>query len=273
MALLGKAALAMWWDMAAQMREDFEDWHSHEHFPERLGIPGFRRSSRWTSAAGGEGVFVMYELEDFGVLSSAPYLARLNAPTPWSTKLMPHHRNMVRSQSHVLETRGGVVARQAMTLRLTPAPERREELRAALRSLIERLATAPGFAGAHLLQHQTPDIAQTTEQKIRGSADQVADWVLVVAPMTPRHWRRLQFRCYRAIRSNDGAPRPRWRAKRIRCPIRPRLPRSRFRRLRPELPLQSGVMPAALMTAPQLCVWLRTYFWKSATGMPPGAAP
>jgi hypothetical protein len=180
MALLGKAALAMWWDMAAQMREDFEDWHSHEHFPERLGIPGFRRSSRWTSAAGGEGVFVMYELEDFGVLSSVPYLARLNAPTPWSTKLMPHHRNMVRSQSHVLETRGGVVARQAMTLRLTPAPERREELRAALRSLIERLATAPGFAGAHLLQHQTPDIAQTTEQKIRGSADQVADWVLVV---------------------------------------------------------------------------------------------
>ena len=47
MALLGKAAIAMWWDMAAHWRAEFEDWHSHEHFPERMGIPGFRRGSRW----------------------------------------------------------------------------------------------------------------------------------------------------------------------------------------------------------------------------------
>ena len=32
----------------------------------------------------------------------------------------------------------------------------------------------------HLLQHQAPAIAETTEQKIRGGADQGADWVLVV---------------------------------------------------------------------------------------------
>lgn len=110
MALLGTAALAMWWNMASDMRAEFEDWHSHEHFPERLGIPGFQRCSRWTSASKSEGIFVMYELTDYKVLSSQPYLARLNAPTPWSTKLMPHHRDMVRGQCHVLETRGGAIA-------------------------------------------------------------------------------------------------------------------------------------------------------------------
>jgi hypothetical protein len=93
---------------------------------------------------------------------------------------MPHHKDMVRSQSHVLETRGGVIARQALTVRLSPAHGRADELRASLKSLIESLASAPGFAGGHLLQHQTPDIAQTTEQKIRGSSDQTADWVLVI---------------------------------------------------------------------------------------------
>ena len=108
MPLLGKAALAMWWDMAPEMKAGFEDWHSHEHFPERLGIPGFLRASRWSSASGGEGFFVMYELEAYETLSSPQYLARLNAPTPWSTRLMPHHRNMVRSQCRVLETRGGL---------------------------------------------------------------------------------------------------------------------------------------------------------------------
>jgi hypothetical protein len=180
MALLGTGALAMWWDMAPAMKQEFEDWHSHEHFPERLGIPGFRRSSRWTNAQGGEGVFVCYELESYAVLSSQPYLERLNAPSPWSVKLMPHHRHMVRSQSQVLESRGGLSARQAMTVRLAPAAGREAELRAALKALIDRLASTPGFAGGHLLRHRTPDIPQTTEQKIRGAADRVADWVLVI---------------------------------------------------------------------------------------------
>ena len=36
------------------------------------------------------------------------------------------------------------------------------------------------MACATLLKHETPSIAATTEQKIRGLADQYADWVLVV---------------------------------------------------------------------------------------------
>ena len=55
MALLGQAALAMWWDMAPEQRTEFQDWHSHEHFRERLAIPGFRRATRWSAADGGEG--------------------------------------------------------------------------------------------------------------------------------------------------------------------------------------------------------------------------
>ena len=169
----------MWWDMAPGMRAEFEHWHSHEHFPERLAIPGFCRSSRWTSATGGEGIFVMYELESYEVLSSRGYLASLNAPSPWSTKMMPHHRNMVRCQSRVVASHGGAVARQALTVRLSPAPGRSEELRASLRMLTGSLPAQPGLTGAHLLQHEAPPIAQTTEQKIRGG-DAVADWVLVV---------------------------------------------------------------------------------------------
>src|SRR5688572_29185837 len=178
MALLGSAALAMWWDMAPAMRAEFQDWHSHEHFRERLAIPGFRRASRWSSADGGEGVFQVYELEDHGVLSSGPYLACLNAPSPWSTKMMPHHRNMVRSQCHVLESAGGNVARHALTVRLSPAPGRAESLQASLKNLAAALADRAGCVGGHLLRHEPPPIATTTEQKIRGG-DRYADWVFV----------------------------------------------------------------------------------------------
>ena len=185
MAMLGTATLAMWWNMAAAVRPEFEQWHTHEHFRERLGIPGFRRASRWTAADGGEGIFVMYELESYATLSSEGYLARLNAPTPWSTRMMPHHRDMVRSQCRVLHSHGAVAARQAVTVRLSPEQgQDAQALRAALAGLGAEFADRPGLVGAHLLQHQTPAIAPTTEQRIRGG-DAVADWVFVVTGYDP----------------------------------------------------------------------------------------
>ena len=181
MALLGQAALAMWWDMAADMRAEFEHWHSHEHFPERLGIPGFRRASRWSSADGGEGFFVLYELAGHEVLSSPAYLARLNAPTPWSQRMMPHHRNMVRSQCRVLESRGAAVARHLLTIRLSPVPAREHELRSALHALAGALPQRAGLSGMHVLRHENPAIAVTQEQKIRGLRDGAADWVVLLS--------------------------------------------------------------------------------------------
>jgi quinol monooxygenase YgiN len=180
MALLGESALAMWWDMAADMRAEFEHWHSHEHFPERLALPGFQRASRWAAADGGEGFFILYELHSHGALSSPEYLARLNAPTPWSTRLMPHHRNMVRSQTRVLHSHGAGVARHALTVRLSPREGEAERLQAAFRSLVQELPLRAGLAGAHLLRTDTPPLATTTEQKIRGNADRTADWVFFV---------------------------------------------------------------------------------------------
>jgi hypothetical protein len=183
MALLGKAALAMWWEVEAEGFEGFCHWHAHEHFPERLGIPGFRRAARWRESGGGQGVFVMYELEDHGVLGSPAYLARLNAPTPWSVSMMPLHRHMVRSQCEVLATHGAVTAAHALTVRLSPADGSDA---AAVEGLLARLSTwmrgwpaQAGLTGAHLLRHRAPPIALTAEQKIRGG-DAVADWVLVI---------------------------------------------------------------------------------------------
>jgi len=169
----------MWWDMAPAHRTEFEDWHTHEHFPERMGIPGFLRGSRWADADGGEGFFILYEMETYGTLVSPGYLASLNAPSPWSTKMMPHHRNMVRSQCRVLESRGGALSRHALTVRLAPEEGAADRLRDSLRALAGNLASRPGTSAGHLLQTETPKIAATTEQKIRGGADGTADWIFI----------------------------------------------------------------------------------------------
>ena len=180
MALLGSAAVAMWWDMASDRRAEFEDWHSHEHFPERMSIPGFLRGSRWAAADGGEGFFVIYELDAYATLTSEHYLARLNDPTPWSKQMMPHHRNMVRSQCRVIASHGGGVGSTMATLRLSPQPGKEDALSAHLREALAKLPQQPGITGAHLLQTDTPTSSVTTEQRIRGG-DAAADWIVLVS--------------------------------------------------------------------------------------------
>ena len=181
MTLLGSAAVAMWWDMAPDRRAEFEDWHSHEHFPERMSIPGFLRGSRWSAADGSEGFFVLYELDAYETLTSEDYLARLNDPTPWSKKMMPHHRDMVRSQCRVIASHGGGVATVMATLRLSPQPGREDALSAHLRNALAMLPSRPGITGAHLLQTDTPKSGVTTEQRIRGGPDAAADWIVLVS--------------------------------------------------------------------------------------------
>jgi len=185
MSLLGKAAVAMWWNIRPEQRSEFGDWHSHEHFPERMSIPGFRRGSRWTSTLDTEGFFVLYELDQYEVLTSRGYLDRLNAPTPWSTKMMPHHLDMVRSQCRVEASFGGGVATSLATIRLSPRAGKEGQLKTTLAEGLRDLSSKPGLTGAHLLITDTPKTsAPTTEQQIRG-ADGAADWIVLLSGYDP----------------------------------------------------------------------------------------
>jgi hypothetical protein len=185
MSLLGKAAVAMWWNIRPEQRSEFGDWHSHEHFPERMSIPGFYRGSRWTSTLDGEGFFVLYELEQYDTLTSKGYLDRLNAPTPWSTKMMPHHLNMVRSQCRVEASFGGGVATSLATIRLSPRSGMDEHVKTTLVAFLRELVSKPGLTGGHFLITDTPTTSSpTTEQRIRGS-DGAADWIVLISGYDP----------------------------------------------------------------------------------------
>ena len=173
--MLGKAAITMWCDVAPEVKPEFEDWHSHEHMPERLAIPGFLRGTRWSDASG-EKYFILYELDQLDTLTSAAYLERLNNPTPWSRKMMPHHRNMVRSLCAVRAGFGGGLPRALATIRFTARGDISAEL--------QKVPSRKGLTSAHLLESQPMPSAQTTEQKIRGG-DARADWVVLLGGYDP----------------------------------------------------------------------------------------
>jgi hypothetical protein len=179
--MLGRAAVAMWWDVPPEARAEWEDWHTHEHMPERLAIPGFLRGTRWVALSGEPSYFVVYEAVRAATITSGAYLERLNDPTPWSRKMMPHHRNMVRSLCRVRAAFGGGLAHALATIRFSPLPRRRAAVLKWLASdLMPSLPTRKGLTGACLLEALPQgDGPQTAEQKIRGG-DASADCVLLV---------------------------------------------------------------------------------------------
>ncbi len=83
-----RGAMLLLFDVAADAVDEHDDWHTHEHMPERLAIPGFLRGTRWTRTTTGPRYCVLYEVADLTVLDSPAYRARLDDPTPWTAKMM-----------------------------------------------------------------------------------------------------------------------------------------------------------------------------------------
>jgi hypothetical protein len=179
--MLGKAAVVIWCDVATDVRKEFDDWHAHEHMPERLAIPGFLRGSRWL-AERGEGYFILYEAQSEATISAGPYVERLNNPTPWSRKMMPHHRNMVRGLCRV-EAGGGAALGQALaTIRFSAGDGRSGELLPWMRSALAAMPQREGLVAAALLR----DIGRaptrnTAEQRLRGGSDAAPECIALVS--------------------------------------------------------------------------------------------
>ena len=179
MALLGRAAMVLSFDIVPDAVAEHDDWHTHEHLPERLSIPGFLRGSRWVALSGQPRYFVMYEVEELGTLASAAYLERLNNPTPWTAKMMTHYRGMVRGFCSVTSSLGLGIGHAGLLIRFKPEPGKETALREWLvNEGLRSLPAKEGLASVHLFEAAlTPQI--TNEQRIRGK-DATVDFALLV---------------------------------------------------------------------------------------------
>jgi hypothetical protein len=119
----GAGYLAIWSDLTPEHETDWAHWITREHAEERVGINGFL-ACRIFRALGtaAHRYFILYELDHERVVGGADYLARLNAPTPWSQRIMPKLGNFARGGGRIAASagigQGGIVA----PLRLDAAP-------------------------------------------------------------------------------------------------------------------------------------------------------
>jgi hypothetical protein len=182
MALAGRGAVAIWHDIAPEGREAFYAWHGQEHMPERIGVPGFLRGRRFVAIDGAPEFFNLYETASPTVTTGADYLARLNAPTPWTTATLKHFRNVARSLCEVVASTGEGLGGLCATFRYDVDAAQRAAHQAAMTQALRDETRSPGVAGAHLLVADAAASAvETAEKHARGGpANLVPRWIVLI---------------------------------------------------------------------------------------------
>jgi hypothetical protein len=186
MALIGHGVLIIWHAMTPEGDLEMIRWHDREHVAERVGIPGFLRGRRYDSADRPREYLDVYETESAETVRSAPYVLRLNFPTEWTKRVLPHFRDTVRFGCEVVLTTGRGQGGGLLTLRARSVPGREGPVERWLRETAPAaLLDETGVVGVHLLR-TVPEMTQvkTAEGKLKGGevakGEEPWPWVLLV---------------------------------------------------------------------------------------------
>jgi hypothetical protein len=177
----GHGFMAIWSDVGPGDFDFYHDWLLKEHFPERVGIPGFIAARVFRRQAGPDfQFFIIYETESPQVLASAAYVARLNNPTPMTQQVMPKLKNFVRGAGRVVQSSGVCGGGAARVLRFDE-PHSLLSDAAARNALFQKINGMGRVLAVRLFEVDTAATTiQTEEKKIRTSREEIYSQLLVV---------------------------------------------------------------------------------------------
>jgi hypothetical protein len=184
MTLKGAGFLAIWHDIQAEAEPDYNAWHTREHMPERLGVPGFERGRRWVDRnLAVHRYFTVYEGRTIDVFGSEAYRARLNAPSAWSLRVQPHFTNFVRSACRTIVSVGQGIGGAVATFRLHFAPGTgKGDFSARSHALAHEIMPLDGVTAVHI-GYADPGVSrvQTAESDLRKlTGEEVFDALVMI---------------------------------------------------------------------------------------------
>jgi hypothetical protein len=172
-----QGVLAIWNDIRDGRTDEFESWYKHEHFPERLAVPGFRLGRRYEAISGSPRYFCFYLTDTPGVLTSTAYLERLNNPTPLTRSIMTHgFVNMNRTACLRARRFGSLWGALSVTARFDRPLEPSR-----VSAQLERMAGEDGIARCELWTAQEGGSDAAVEERLRGGDRKMAACILVDA--------------------------------------------------------------------------------------------
>ena len=182
----GTGFLAIWSSVEPELETDYLHWMTREHAFERVSIPGFLGVRMFRARLDNERrYFILYRLADAQVVASAAYLARLNAPTAWSSRIMPNLRKFVRGGGRVIAERGG--GRGASVLAIQCESSQAPAMSAALDDIL----AMDRVVSARLLETDLTGSSLVTTEKTLRSGDDSFEALLIIEALDDTAFRGL----------------------------------------------------------------------------------
>ena len=168
--------LAIFNDCRAGREAEFEAWFQSEHLVERLSVPGFWYGRRHRAISGSSGYFNFYLVETPDVLTSKPYLERLDHPTPMTHKIMSEvFVNMNRTVCLRTERRGSFRGAYTITARFSQKPDK-----TALSDTLAKFTADTKVAGGEIWIALDPaTMPVSKEEQLRGGDRKIAGALLI----------------------------------------------------------------------------------------------
>jgi hypothetical protein len=168
--------LAIFNDCRVGREAEFEAWFQGEHLIERLAVPGFLFGRRHKAISGAPGYFNFYLVETPAVLTSKPYLERLDNPTPMTRTIMAEvFVNMNRTVCRRIARRGSCRGAFAVTARFNQAPDA-----AALAGVLEKLDADAAVAGGEIWAAlDAAAMPVSMEEKLRGGDAKISGALMI----------------------------------------------------------------------------------------------
>jgi hypothetical protein len=168
--------LAIFNDCRSGREAEFEAWFQSEHLIERLSVPGFWYGRRHRAISGSCGYFNFYLVETPDVLTSKPYLERLDHPTPMTHTIMSEvFTNMNRTVCRRTERRGSFRGAFTVTARFNQKPDE-----AVLSEVLAKLAADTKVAGGEIwIALDSAGMPVSKEEQLRGGDKKIAGALLI----------------------------------------------------------------------------------------------
>jgi len=179
------AVLAIWADCKPGHEALFEQWYQHEHLPERLAVPGFKRGRRYQAIGDSAHFMTCYDADEAAVFSSPAYLARLNDPTALTQQIMSQAvTNLSRTICDCHAAGGFFTGAYALTIPLDSNAGQASNAVAAKAYLDKLLASRHGLARYEIWlanPESAPDPAAplTAEQALRGRDKRISGCLMI----------------------------------------------------------------------------------------------
>jgi hypothetical protein len=178
MPIAGKGMLLTSMDIDPSDEADFNRWYDREHLEERVAIDGFLEARRYIAHHGSPKYLCLYSTATFEVLDSPAYRTVLQNPTEWSSANFARFKNMIRAVARITISRGNGRGGALGIIRLRPASDNKDKLRAALQGALDP-GTLDGIIAMHLIEND-PVLSKPITPDPPVSDSGSGDWFVLI---------------------------------------------------------------------------------------------